>query len=571
MTARIFAPLAAQIASSKFAFFKCLAAATLLSLSLVLATTARADQLIENVEGIRINEAGEIDRFNALWIDDEGRIAAVLDRGDQRPKEVDFQTDGEGRVLIPGMIDAHLHVMGVGFGALTLDLSDTNSLEEALAKIAAFSAENQGRPWILGRGWNQEKWGLGRFPTAAELDRVVADRPVYLERVDGHAGWANSLAMKAAGVTAQSKSPAGGRIERLANSRAPSGVFVDAAEQLIRSAIPAPRPAERDLALAEAQKLLHSQGITAAADMGTSIEDWQAYRRAGDRGTLSLRIMAYAGGADAMELIAGSRPTPWLYDDKLRLGGVKLYLDGALGSRGAWLKRPYADDPDNTGLPLMSEAQLRNTLVRVLVGQFQPAIHAIGTAANAEVLSAIGDLAESFPGDRRWRIEHAQIVDPADLEQFGRHGIIASMQPVHQTSDRLMAEARLGPDRLVGAYAWASISGLGAKLAFGSDAPVESADPFAGLATAFTRTDANGEPFGGWLPQERISREQALTSFTADAAYAGFAEGRFGRLVAGERADFLFVDRDPLLASPEQLRATKVLETWVGGQRVFSH
>jgi predicted amidohydrolase YtcJ len=530
---------------------------------------ALADQLIENVEGLRIDETGQIDRFNALWIDDDGRILEVLDRGDQRPKDVDFQTDGEGRVLMPGMIDAHLHVMGVGFGALTLDLSDTKTLDEALAKIAQFSADNPARPWILGRGWNQETWGLGRFPTAAELDSVVNDRPVYLERVDGHAGWANSLAMKAAGVTARSKSPAGGRIERLAGSRAPSGVFVDAAEALMRAAIPAPRPAERDLALAKAQKLLHSQGVTAAADMGTSIEDWQAYRRAGDRGTLSLRIMSYAAGAEAMDLIAGSRPTPWLYDDKLRLGGVKLYLDGALGSRGAWLKRPYADDPDNTGLPLMGEAQLRNVLVRVLVGEFQPAIHAIGTAANAEVLSAIDDLAESYPGDRRWRIEHAQIVDPADLAMFGKHGLIASMQPVHQTSDRLMAEARMGPDRLGGAYAWASILETGAKLAFGSDAPVEAPDPFAGMATAFTRTDADGAPFGGWRPQERISRIEALASYTSEAAFAGFADGRFGRLVKGERADFLFVDRDPMLASPSELRATKVLETWVGGVRVF--
>ncbi|WP_379554584.1 amidohydrolase [Qipengyuania sp. DGS5-3] len=538
--------------------------------ALALPAPALADQLVENVEGVRIDEEGKVDRFNALWIGDDGRIKGVLDREDERPTDIDFQIDGEGRALIPGLIDAHLHVMGVGFGALTLDLSDTTSLEEALAKIAEFARENSSRPWILGGGWNQEKWGLGRFPTASELDSAVADKPVYLTRVDGHAGWANSKAMEVAGVTEASTSPPGGRIERLEGSRAPSGVFVDAAESLVYSAIPAPRPAERDLALVEAQKVLHSQGITAAADMGTTIEDWQTYRRAGDRGSLTLRIMAYAGGAEAMELIAGSRPTPWLYDDKLRLGGVKLYLDGALGSRGAWLKRPYADDPGNIGLPLMTPAQLRNTLVRAAVGRFQPAVHAIGTAANAEVLNAIGEIAESYPGDRRWRIEHAQIVDVADIPKFGEHGIIASMQPVHQTSDRTMAEARMGLDRLGGAYAWKSIAGVGARLAFGSDAPVESADPFAGLATAFTRTDANGEPFGGWLPQERVARADALKAFTADAAFAGFADGRFGKLVVGERADFLFVDRDPMLATPSELRQTKVLETWVGGSQVFS-
>ena len=538
------------------------------ALALVLAAPAHADVLVDNVEGLTIGEDGKVERFVALVIDDDGKVAKTLKSGEKKP-QTDYREDGKGRVMIPGLIDAHVHVMGVGIGALTLDLSDTNSLAEALEKIRKFAAENEARPWILGRGWNQEKWGLGRFPTAAELDSAVADRPVYLERVDGHAGWANTLAMQAAGITAASKSAPGGRIERLAGSQQPSGVFVDAAEELMRVAIPAPRPNERDLAFAEAQKVFHSFGITAVADMGTTIEDWQAFRRAGDKGALTLRIMSYAAGPEQMELIAGARPSPWLYDDKLRMNGVKLYLDGALGSRGAWLKRPYADDPGNTGLPLTSPAKLRNILVRAAQGNFQPAIHAIGTAANEDALNAIGEIAESFPGDRRWRIEHAQIIDPVDLPKIGQNGVIASMQPVHQTSDRLMAEARLGMDRLDGAYAWNTILGLGGKLAFGSDAPVESADPFAGLAAATTRMDANGEPFGGWRPQDRVNREQALAGFTSDAAYAGFAEGRFGRLIPGERADFVLIDRDPLLATPSELRATKVLETWVGGRKVY--
>jgi len=264
-----------------------------------------------------------------------------------------------------------------------------------------------------------------------------------------------------------------------------------------------------------------------------------------------------------------SGPTPWLYDDKLRMNGVKLYLDGALGSRGAWLKQPYADDPNNTGLPLLAPAQFRNILVRAAQGGFQPAIHAIGDRANAEALNAVDEIADSYSQNLRWRIEHAQIVDPADISKFGENGIIASMQPTHQTSDRTMAEARLDPTRLAGAYAWNSIHEAGAKLAFGSDAPVETPDVFAGFAAAISRTDANGQPFGGWLPQERVSREEAFAAFTADAAYAGFAEGRFGRLAEGERADFVLVDRDPLLATPEEIRATKVLQTWVGGRRVY--
>ncbi len=530
---------------------------------------AQADTLIYNVDGLTIDEEGNIERFTSLVIDDDGRVREIVQRGEERPSNVEFSVDGEGRVMLPGFIDAHLHVMGIGFAALTLDLSATESLEEALAAIAQYSADNPGRPWILGGGWNQEKWGLGRFPTAAELDAVVADRPVYLTRVDGHAGWANTLAMQAAGVDASSVSPSGGRIQRVDGSNAPSGIFVDAAESLVTRAIPAPRPVERDLALTKAQEVLIAQGITAAADMGTSIEDWQTYRRAGDRGALKLRIMSYASSLEAMQLNAGPGPTPWLYDDRLRMGGIKIYLDGALGSRGAWLKQDYADEPGNRGIPILTPAQLRNTMSRAAMDGFQTAVHAIGDAANAEVLAAVEELSETYTGDRRWRIEHAQIVDPVDLPRFGEHGIIASFQPLHQTSDRLMAEARMGLERLGGAYAWRGVLEVGGKIAFGSDAPVEPADTPAGIAVAISRTDANGEPFGGWLPQQTVSRAQAIAGFTSDAAYAGFAEGRFGRLVPGERADFVLVDRDPMLSSPAEIREMTVLETWIGGERVY--
>ena len=279
--------------------------------------------------------------------------------------------------------------------------------------------------------------------------------------------------------------------------------------------------------------------------------------------------MAYASGVDNMELIGGPGPSPWLYDDRLRLDGVKLYVDGALGSRGAWLKAPYSDDPKNTGLPLVSGAQLRNLMSRAALDKFQVAVHAIGDRANAEVLDAIEELSQTYTGDRRWRIEHAQVVDPADIPRFGRLGVIASMQPVHQTSDRLMAEGRLGPDRLAGAYAWRSIAAGRATLVFGTDAPVESTDPFASLAAAISRTGPDGQPFGGWYPAEAVSREVALAAYTANGAWAGFGEGRFGELKPGLRADFVVLDRDPLLASPESLRATRVLQTWVGGERVF--
>jgi predicted amidohydrolase YtcJ len=470
---------------------------------------------------------------------------------------------------MPGLIDSHAHVMEVGFAAMTLDLSDTRSLAEALAKIGAYAKAHPDRPWILGRGWNQELWPEKRFPTAADLDAVVPNVPVWLERVDGHAGWANSRALSIAGVTAATKDPAGGKIERIMPGGKPAGVMVDNAKALVANSIPAPRPEDRDYAFALAQDIFFSRGVTASTDMGTSIEDWQTYRRAGDTGRLRMRVMAYAHGVDNMVLIGGTGPTPWLYDDRLRLNGVKLYADGALGSRGASLKAPYSDAPGTKGLRITGDTALKNMMSRAALDHFQVAVHAIGDEANAAVLGAIKELAPTYPGDRRWRIEHAQIVDPADIPRFGKNGIIASMQPVHQTSDRLMAEKRLGPDRLKGAYAWKSIQATGAKLAFGSDAPVELSDPFVGMAAAISRQGPDGEPQGGWQPQERVTREEALAAYTVNGAYAGFAEGRFGRLDPGERADFIFVDRDPLLSSPADLAQTKVGKVFVGGVQVW--
>lgn len=534
------------------------------------AAPACADSLIDNVNGLTLDKSGKVERFTGMVIDKDGKVAKLLQRGDKRPdRGLDFRYDGKGRVLMPGLIDAHGHVMELGFKAMSLDLTAARSLDEAKAMIAAYAKANPDRPWIVGAGWNQEQWGLGRFPTAADIDAVVPDRPVWLFRVDGHAGWANSAAMKAAGVTAATASPAGGRIEKAANGQ-PGGVFVDAAQELIGKVVPAAQPRERDIALSKAQAILLGFGVTAIADMGTSVEDWNVYRRAGDANVLKVRIISYAHGIEPALAVAGAGPTPWLYDDRLRMVGVKLYADGALGSRGAWLKAPYADAPKETGLGFMTDAKLRNLMVRASMDKFQVAVHAIGDRANDQVLSAIEELAPSYKGDRRWRIEHAQIVDPADIARFGKGGIIASMQPTHQTSDRLMAEARLGPARLAGAYAWESIRRTGAHLAFGSDVPVESPNPFPGMAAAITREDAQGQPFGGWQPQERVSREVALAGFTTEAAYAGFAEDRIGTLEPGHRADFVIVDTDPLESTPAQLRATKVLETWIGGQRAYA-
>jgi len=279
--------------------------------------------------------------------------------------------------------------------------------------------------------------------------------------------------------------------------------------------------------------------------------------------------MSYAAGLDNMVLIAGPEPTPWLYDDHLRMGGIKLLLDGALGSRGAWLKADYADAPGQRGLNMIPGTPLRNIMSRAAMDNFQVAVHAIGDAANGEILDAVEELGDTYKGDRRWRIEHAQIVDPADLPRFGRLGVVASMQPVHLASDWRMAMARMGEARLQGAYAWKAMLDNRVPLAFGSDVPVESANPFPGIAVAMTRQDAQGEPVGGWMPQQRVSFQAALDGFTRQAAYAGFAEKKFGSLIPGQRADFLLIDRDISSAQPADIRATQVLETWIGGKRVY--
>ena len=535
----------------------------------LIASPAWPTTVINNVNGIQVGADGVLERFSGLVIDDDGKVVQVIPEGVMmKLAGVDKVVDGGGRTLLPGLIDAHGHVMGLGEAAIQLDLVGSSSLEELQQRLRAYAAANSDLAWIVGRGWNQELWPDKRFPNAADLDAAVADRPVVLERVDGHAAVANSAALKAAGITAATKDPAGGTIERDARGN-PTGLLIDSASELVESKVLEPSRAQFDAALAAAQQAILSYGVTAVADMGTSVEAWSAFRHAGETGRLNLRIIAYAADVGPMRTIVPKGPTPWLYGDRLRMGGIKIYGDGALGSRGAWLKRPYADKPDTSGLRFLTDEELRAKVEEAARAGIQPAVHAIGDAANAQVIGAYEWLQQRYPGDRRWRIEHFQIADPADIPRLAPAGIIASMQPVHQTSDRLMAEKRLGPDRLAGAYAWQSVLKSGARLAFGSDFPVESPNPFPGLAAAVSRQDMNGQPPGGWIPSERLTFEQALKAFTRDAAYAGFAEGKIGSLEPGKWADFILVDRDVSAADAQSLARTQVLETWVAGKKVW--
>lgn len=542
--------------------------AFLAAIAVLLASPALADTLIDNARGIQVGPDGQLQRFTGLVISDKGKVVQVLRNGQVAVMPIAHRVDAGGRTLLPGLIDAHGHVMGLGLAALQLDLVGTNSVADLQQRLRGYATARSSDPWLLGRGWNQELWAESRFPTAADLDAVVPDRPVVLERVDGHAVVANSAALKAAGITAATRDPVGGKIERDSKGN-PTGLLVDAATELVNSKVPTPSPAQLAQALDKAQEQLLSVGVTATGDMGTSASDWAAMEAAGKSGRLNVRIMSYAFDVQNMRAVVPDGPTPWLFGDRLRMGGIKLYADGALGSRGAWLKQPYADKLDTRGLQFLKDSELLAKADEAASRGLQVAVHAIGDAANAQVISTYEQLSQRYGKDRRWRIEHFQIVDPADIPRLAPAGIIASMQPTHQTSDRLMAERRLGPDRLKGAYAWQSVIKSGARIAFGSDYPVESPNPFPGLSAAVSRQDMNGQPLGGWIPEERVSFEQALSGFTRDAAYAGFAEQKFGALEPGKWADFIIVDTDIAAAEPQELARTQVLQTWVAGKKVW--
>lgn len=531
---------------------------------------AAADLLLDHVNGYTLDRHGALQRFEALLID-RGRVVAI-GRHDALAKCAGDArvVDGAGKTVLPGLIDAHGHVMGLGMALRQADLSGTATLDAAFDAVRAYAAARPDAPWVLGRGWNQARWKLGRFPTAAELDAIESARPVWLERVDDHAGWANTAAMRLAGIDATTKDPPGGRIERDADGR-PTGVFVDAAMALIEAKIPPSSEDESSRALDVALAELARVGLTGVHDAGVDAATVARYRRYADAGRLTLRINAMIGGVGAdFDQVAAGGPLVGYGGGFLDVRSVKLYSDGALGSRGAALLAPYADDPGNRGLLFHSPDELKAMIAKAVGKGYQVAIHAIGDAANREVLDAFAALGAKRGADLRHRIEHAQVVAPVDIPRFRRLGLIASMQPTHATSDMNMAEDRIGKERMRGAYAWRTFLAQGTVIAAGSDFPVESPNPFYGLHAAVTRQDHDGRPAGGWYPEQDLSRVEALRAFTLDAAYAGHAERRQGALEPGYWADFIVVDRDPFEVDAATLWSTVVLETWVGGKRVYA-
>jgi predicted amidohydrolase YtcJ len=469
---------------------------------------------------------------------------------------------------VPGLVDAHGHVMWLGRAELEVSCVGLESEDACVTRVAERARGSPKGSWIRGRGWDQNRWSQQAFPTEARLSRAVPHHPVFLVRVDGHAGWANASALAAAGIGPDTMDPPGGKIVRDAAGR-PTGVLVDAAMELVLRRIPAPSSGEIEEALRRGMDALVALGITAVHDAGVTPAVLDVYRRLASEDRLPLRVYAMIEGegtvASVVAQMARWKGTPEI--GRLTVRTVKIYADGALGSRGAALHEDYADDPGNRGLFLTAPALLREKVRAVVEAGFQPAIHAIGDRGISETIAAIEQA-----GDRttvravRPRIEHLQILRLSDAPRLAAAGIVASMQPSHATSDAPWVPARLGAGtpRLAGAYAWRSVVRAGVPLAFGSDFPIESPDVRLGLVAAETRL-APGEqaPF---LPDERLGRDEALRAFTSDAAYAAFAEGRRGMIREGWDADLTAFAGDLLATPATGLARVPVTHAIVGGR-----
>ena len=478
--------------------------------------------------------------------------------------------DLSGRTVIPGMTDAHVHLLGLGQALRTVNLVGTRSYDEVIARVAARAREVPAGTWILGRGWDQNDWGDTRFPSHDRLSRAVPGHPVYLTRVDGHAALANAAAMTAAEVTAATADPDGGRIER-GEGNAPSGVFVDRAMSLVGRAIPSPSREETRAAVEAAIKEVNRWGLTGVHDAGVGRGTIDVYEEIAKAGRFDLRDYVMLANDDAVldhYFRLGARSA--LYDGRLWLRAIKISADGALGSRGAALLEPYSDDPRNNGLILVPAGRVRQVAERALKGGFQVNVHAIGDRGNRVVLDEFEAALKAVPtADHRFRIEHAQILHSDDIPRFAQLGVIPSMQASHQTSDMYWAGNRLGPTRLLGAYAWRSLLNTGVIIPNGSDFPVEAVNPLISFHASVARQDANDWPTGGWFPEQRMTRDEALKSITIWPAFASFQEKDLGSLSPGKYADFVVLDQDIMRVPAELILDTRVLATYLGGRAVY--
>jgi predicted amidohydrolase YtcJ len=478
--------------------------------------------------------------------------------------------DAGGRTIIPGMTDAHAHLFGLGVVLRQVDLTGTRSYDDVIARVVAKAATTPKGTPIIGRGWDQNDWSDTRLPTNAALSAATPDHPVILTRVDGHAVLVNAVAIAKANVTAETRDPEGGRIVRGSNG-APTGVFVDNAQDLVERAASGGPPMNFRTVLRSAVQEANRWGLTGVHDMGVSPEIVAAYEQSARAGELSLRAYVLISGDTATLSWAFKRgPTSGAFDGRLWVRSIKLYGDGALGSRGAALLDPYADDAQNSGLLVMQPGFIRSVSERALRSGWQVATHAIGDRANRLALDAYEAALKAVPtADHRFRIEHAQIIHHDDIGRFATLGVIPSMQASHQTSDMYWAGSRLGTERLRGAYAWRSLLATGVIIPNGSDFPVEMVDPLISFHAAIARQDADDFPVGGWYPEQRMTREEALRSMTIWPAKAAFQEQVLGSLTSGKYADFVLLDQDIMRIAPELVLRTRVEQTWVGGTMVY--
>ena len=475
-----------------------------------------------------------------------------------------------GATVVPGLADAHVHLLGLGMALRTVDLTGTRTLDEVVARIAAKARELPAGTWILGRGWDQNDWPDTRLPSHDALSRAVPAHPVFVTRVDGHAAFVNAAAMRLAGLDATDRDPEGGRIERTAAGE-PTGVLVDRAMGLVAERIPsATRDQVRDATLAAIREV-NRLGLTSVHDAGVEAATIDVYEDLARGGQYTLRNYVMIRSDDSTLARYFRRgPQSGLYDGRIWVRSIKISADGALGSRGAALLDPYSDEPTHAGLILTSEARIRDVAMRALRSGFQLNVHAIGDRGNRVVLDAFeAALAQAPAADHRFRVEHAQVLHHDDVPRFAQLDVIPSMQATHQTSDMYWAPNRLGYARSLGAYAWRSLLQTGVVIANGTDFPVEPVNPMFTFHSSVTRQDDNGWPVGGWFGEQRMTREEALKSMTLWAAYAAFQERDLGSLSVGKYADFVVLDRDIMRVAAESLRGTQVLATYIGGRAVF--
>ncbi len=509
---------------------------------------------------------------SAMLFDSSGKIHNLGDNDAMLSAFPDARRiDMGGKTIIPGLIDSHAHLYGLAISLSQAQLRSTNSKEEVIRKLREHEQHLSDGDWLLGRGWDQNDWPVKEFPGREDLDAAFPDRPVWLRRIDGHAGWANSAALAMADQDLSGDwQPQGGHIHRDAEGQA-SGVLIDGAMELVESTVPEISEellvASLDLALQQ----MVSLGLTGVHDMGVSRSVVQLYRQRIGDGAFPTRLYAFTDGA--------GETLDWLCENgavedesgRLYMRAVKLYIDGAMGSRGAALLADYSDDAGNAGLLFMPSEDMESRIDKVLACGFQVGVHAIGDRGNRVVLDALESVIMHYPDNPgRHRVEHAQTLTREDIPRFAELDVIAAMQPTHATSDMYWVEDRLGPERVLYAYAWRKLIDSKAKLALGSDFPVEEVNPMLGIYAAVTRQDVKGWPPGGWYPQEVLSREEAVRGFTLDAAYSAFMENSVGSLEDGKRADFVVLETNIFEAPVSDIPGTRILQTWIDGEVVYS-